>query len=97
MAFTIPFIVDLFLVYATTKFWPREWKNSPLIAENLVTIITLSIAMSLVGLWAFKIQFQGITDVAFWSGFILQVSISLMSIIQLLSRGSSRGHSWGIW
>lgn len=97
IASTIPFIVDLFLVYATIKFWPREWKNSPLIAENLVTIITLSIVMSLVGLWAFKIQFQGITDVTFWSGFILQVSVSLMSIIQLLSRGSTRGHSWGIW
>ena len=28
MAFRIPFIVDVFLVYATIKFWPREWKNS---------------------------------------------------------------------
>jgi len=97
VAFTIPFILDLFIVYATIKFWPREWGNSPLIAKNLITIITLSIAMSLVGMWAFKIQFQDITDVAFWSGFLVQVSNSLMSIMQLLSRGSTRGHSWGIW
>jgi paspaline synthase len=97
MAFTIPFIVDVFLVYATIKFWPREWENSPLIAENLVAIITLSFAVCLIGLWAFKIQFEGITDVAFWSGFILQLFISSMSIMQLLSRGSTRGHSLGIW
>ena len=97
VAFTLTFILDFVIIYATIKFWKREWGNNPLIAENGITIITLSLAMSLVGMWAFKVQFQDISDVGFWSGFIVQVFNSLMSIVQLLSRGSTRGHSWAIW
>jgi paspaline synthase len=97
MAFSTAFIADLFLLYATVKFGPREWKNSPLVAENLVSIIAVSILTALVGHWAFMVQFKDITDATFWSGFIAQVFISWISVAHLLSRGNTRGHSWGIW
>ena len=97
MVYIPAFIADIFLVYATIKFGPREWKHSPLVANNFVPVIIVS---AILGLWchyAFLVQFRDTTDATFWAGFDAQVLISYFSIVQLLTRGSTRGHSWGIW
>ncbi|KAI9854510.1 MAG: hypothetical protein M1813_000973 [Trichoglossum hirsutum] len=97
IAFMPVFIADFFLVYTTLKFGPKEWKSSPLIARNLAPVMAILVLGTLVAHWAFMVQFKGISDAIFWAGFFSQTIISWSSIAQLLSRGSTRGNSWGIW
>ena len=89
--------VDLGLIRSTLRFSQREWKYAPWIANNMGLIIASGSAVFLLLFWAW-IEMSGSSyDVGFWSGFLLQNLLGFLSIGQILSRGSTRGHSLGIW
>lgn len=94
----LPFLViDMGIVYTTVKFGPREWKQAPLIAQNLGMINAIGIFMMVGGHWTFKKLFLDLCEGGFWAGFICQGIISWSSIAQLLSGSSVKGHSIKIW
>lgn len=92
-------IIDAFLVYSTVKFGKDQWRHSPLVANNLGWIVLfgcifctwlhLSIAATFIPAIGRKVvPFTG------WS---LQAGISIGSFAQLITRGHTKGQSWGIW
>jgi paspaline synthase len=92
-------IVDLFLFYATVKFGAYEWRHQPLVAKNLAWII---IAGTIVCLWMHVAMAATLIPVigrriVFFTAWTLQIIINAGSIAQILCRGNTRGHSWGIW
>lgn len=89
--------IDLVLVYATLKFGPREWKQAPLVAQNLPAVIAIGCAMSLAAHGTFVQLFEDPGVACFWAGYACQVIVSWSALSQLLSRGSTRGHSMRIW
>ena len=92
-------IVDAFLVYTTVKFGKHEWRQSPLVANNLGWIIffgcivctwlQLSIAATLIPATG--------RQVVAYTGWTLQAALGIGSLAQLVSRGHTKGQSWGIW
>jgi len=92
-------IIDAFLVYTTIVFGKEQWKRQPLVANNLRWIMlvgyVLSVALHLSIAGTF-IPIIGRRVVAF-TAWPLQVFISVGSFAQLISRGHTQGHSWGIW
>ena len=101
LAETIAFLpwvfIDLVLVYTTVKFGPREWKGAPLVAQNLQIIIAVGSAMMLAAHGTFVQLFDDQGVACFWAGYACQVVVSWSSLWQLVSRGSTRGHSMSIW
>ena len=91
-------IIDMVLVYATIKFGPKDWSHSPLVAQNLGSIIALGSVMMVALHWSFAQVFDGdFGQAAYWSGYACQAVVSWSAISQLISRGNTRGHSIGIW
>lgn len=92
-------IVDLFLLYASVKFGRAQWRHSPLVANNLTWIILAGIAFCLglhLSVAATFIPSVG-RRVVFFTAWPMQVIINVGSIAQIVSRGHTAGHSWGIW
>lgn len=96
VAFVPWLAIDVGIIYTTWKFGPEEWKNSPLVARNLRWILLLGIAITTGAFWAF-IKTVGIDPASFYLGYSDQFLISCTSLVQILRRGSTAGHSWGIW
>jgi len=101
LAETIAFLpwvfIDLVLGYATVKFGPREWAQAPLVARNLPVIIAIGSTVMLAAHWTFVMLFDDASIACFWAGYACQVIVSWSSLAQLVSRGSTRGHSMKIW
>ncbi len=89
--------IDLVLVYATVRFGPQDWRNSPLVAGNLAIIITIGLIMMLAAHFTFAQLFQDKSVACFWAGYACQVLVSWSAIAQLTSRGNTKGHSLTIW
>lgn len=92
-------IVDVFLFYAILKSAKHQWRHSPLVAKNLSWII---LGGCVICMWlhlsvaATFIPHVG-RRVIFFTAWPMQLCISVGSIAQILSRGHTAGHSWGIW
>lgn len=91
------FLIDLGLVYGTLKYGHREWAHAPLVRDNLTWVVVIGSAMMLGAHWTFAELFTDFTQASFWSGYMCQVVVSWSAIAQLLSRGSTRGHTLTIW
>lgn len=89
-------IIDLGIIYTTIKFAPKVWRDSPLVASNMGTIIATGLAGALVLVWT-VIATVGREDASFYLAFGDQLLISALSIAHLLKRGDTSGHSLGIW
>jgi hypothetical protein len=92
-------IVNLSVMYATVKFGKHEWRHQPLVAENLSWIILAGCILSLwlhLAMAATFIPHVGL-QIIFYTAWPLNVLVNIGCIAQLLSRGHSAGHSWGIW
>lgn len=97
--FLLEAVVDVFLFAATIRFGQEEWKHSPLVARNLSWVI---LVMTGLGFWlqlalASELIPAVGRQVVFYSSWPLQIVIGVGSIEQIVSRGSTRGHSWSIW
>lgn len=92
-------IVDCFLLYATVKFGRDEWRHSPLVAKNLGWILLSGIAFCTalqLSVAATFIPSVG-RRVVFETAWLMQVGMGVSLITQIVSRGHTAGHSWGIW
>lgn len=84
------------IIYAAIKFSHNEWKHAPFVERNLTLIFVVGIIGCIAGQFAMAIQLgHHITFI--WSAKISQTILSIGSLCQLLSRGSTRGHSYTIW
>ncbi|KAF2685264.1 hypothetical protein K458DRAFT_22138 [Lentithecium fluviatile CBS 122367] len=91
------FIVDLGLVYTNVKFGPNEWKDSPLIRNNIPWIILFGTGMMTWAQWAFVNMFDDLHEASFWSGFVCQLGVGWGAVAMVGARGSVRGQSLQIW
>lgn len=89
-------LVDCVVAFAAMKFAPNEWKNAPLVYNNLSWIFTASVAGWMTAHSALVHQF-GTLDAAAWSSWFCQLFLSAGCLCQLIARGSSRGTSLFIW
>ncbi|KAK3317802.1 hypothetical protein B0T19DRAFT_297840 [Cercophora scortea] len=91
------FFIDLVVVYTTIKFGPEQWKQSPLVANNLKTILGFGTVISFLLHLALIKTCASPDDAGFWSGFSCQILLGFSSVAHLLSRDNTSGHSWSIW
>lgn len=91
------FLIDLVIVYTTLKYGPENWKQSPLVANNISSLLCIGSLLSLCMHWAFIKTSVSVDEAALWSGFSCQLLLGASSVAQLLSRNNPRGHSWTIW
>ncbi|KAI0183630.1 hypothetical protein EV127DRAFT_376513 [Xylaria flabelliformis] len=91
------FFIDLGIVYTTVQYGAQKWKHSPMIANNLLAILSLGSIFSLLMHWAFIKTCVSVEEAAFWSGFACQNLLGVSSVAQLMSRNETSGHSWTIW
>ncbi|CZT49202.1 related to 3-ketoacyl-acyl carrier protein reductase [Rhynchosporium secalis] len=90
-------IADVPIVYWTLKHGPSKWEQAPLVADNLGLILAVGIAMMLAMHLAFRRSCKNIEDGPFWSAWVCQLLISCGSVMHLMCRNETSGHSWGIW
>ena len=93
----LPFVfVNWLIIYTTVKFSPDEWRLVPLIQRHLSLVLAAGITVMGLVHWAF-VKYCTTPDIAvLWSGFLCQALLGFGSIAQLMSRDSTRGHSFGI-
>jgi paspaline synthase len=90
-------IIDVFIVHATWKFGREQWAHAPMVARSLAWILGGGIVLMLGMFWTI-IQTMGDLDQAgFYLAWTDQLIVSTTSVAQLMSRGNTGGHSWGIW
>jgi paspaline synthase len=90
------FVLDCMVAFATLKFAPNEWKNVPLVHNNLNWIFAVSIAGWVTAHLALVAQF-GTIDATAWSAWFCQLLLSAGCLCQLIVRGNSRGASLFLW
>lgn len=88
--------IDVFIIYTTWKYGGGQWKQSPIVANNLGLLLTVGVVATTGAFWCF-IKTVGIDAASFYLGYSDQFLISVTSVAQLLRRGNTLGHSWGIW
>ncbi|KAI1815148.1 hypothetical protein GGS20DRAFT_584841 [Poronia punctata] len=91
------FFIDLGIVYKTARYGVHKFRHSPMIANNLPSILFLGSLFSMLLHWAFIMSGDSIDEVAFWSGFSCQILLGFSSVAQLMSRDETSGHSLTIW
>ncbi|KAI3325548.1 hypothetical protein HD806DRAFT_450492 [Xylariaceae sp. AK1471] len=92
-------ISDIFLFVATARYGKHEWAHSPLVAGNLPLIMVLGVisaAWMQLALASELIPVIG-REIVFFSSWPLQIVLGAGSLMQILSRDSTRGHSIHIW
>ncbi|RDL32630.1 Uncharacterized protein BP5553_09086 [Venustampulla echinocandica] len=92
-------IVDIFLFWAIIKSARYQWRQSPLVADNLIWIIMFGCVFCTwlhLAIAATFIPHIG-RQVVFFTAWPMAAIISLGSIAQILSRGHTGGHSMPIW
>ena len=92
-------IADAFLVYTTVKHGKHQWRQHPMIANNLGRILVLGFFFCLglhLSIAATFVPIVGRRVVPF-TAWPMQLFINVGCLVQLLVRGHTQGHSWGIW
>ncbi|KAH8882057.1 hypothetical protein GQ53DRAFT_798935 [Thozetella sp. PMI_491] len=90
-------MIDAIIVYTTVKFGPAEWKQSPMISNNLILIITAGSVLVLLVNLALVWTFASTEEAGFWAGFSTQCVLGSASVVQLMARGRTSGQSFAIW
>ncbi|KAK6008856.1 hypothetical protein QM012_000759 [Aureobasidium pullulans] len=97
--FALEAIVDVVLFVATARYGKHEWKDSPLIANHLPSIVVICAflcAWMQLALASELIPVIG-RQVVFFTSWPLQIVLGAGSIAQIMTRDSTRGHSIHIW
>lgn len=92
-------IIDVFLFVATARYGKHEWEHSPLVARNLPLIMLVSAISAAWMQLALASEFIPAIgrEIVFFSSWPLQIVLGASSLMQILSRNSTRGHSIHIW
>ncbi|RYP61969.1 hypothetical protein DL770_009670 [Monosporascus sp. CRB-9-2] len=96
VAFVPWLLIDVGIVYTTSRFGRDQWKQAPFVANNMGLILTSGILFMIACFWAF-IGTVGLDAASFYIGYGDQLLIGTTSVAQLISRNNTSGHSWGIW
>lgn len=99
MVFAQWMVVDAFLVYTTVKYGRHQWRQQPMIANNLGLIMAVGIFLALCLHLAIAATFVPVVGrrVVPFTAWTSQMFVSIGSLAQLISRGHTQGHSLGIW
>lgn len=89
-------VIDIFIVHSTWKYGARQFKQSPVVANNMGLVLVFGIALVTASFYFF-IKTVGLDAASFYLGYSQQLLISVASVAQLLRRNNTLGHSWGIW
>lgn len=89
-------VIDVFIVHTTWKYGGRQFKQSPVVANNLGLVLVFGVAFVTAAFYFF-IKTVGLEAASFYLGYSDQLLISITSLAQLLRRNNTLGHSWGIW
>lgn len=89
-------VIDVFIVHTTWKYGGRQFRESPVLANNFGIILVFGVA-SVTGAFYFFIETVGLAAASFYLGYSQQILLSATSLAQLLRRNNTLGHSWGIW
>ncbi|KAI7779187.1 Terpene cyclase atmB [Diaporthe eres] len=89
-------VIDVFIVHTTWKYGARQFKQSPVVANNLGLVLVFGVAFVTASFYFF-IKTVGLDAASFYLGYSDQLLISITSLAQLLRRNNTLGHSWGIW
>lgn len=84
---------SVMVVFATIRFMPNEWKHAPLVQQNILSILAVTILGWMTAHLALVAQF-GADDGSAWGGCLCQLLLGAGSLCQLIVRGSSRGASF---
>ncbi|KAJ8070664.1 hypothetical protein OCU04_001035 [Sclerotinia nivalis] len=90
-------LVDAGIWIMTLRYGPQQWKQAPLVANNLSFILIVGTVVMVALHWAFINTYESVFEAAFWSGFVLQTLLGTASIAHLMSRNNTSGHSLTIW
>ncbi|KAI1173435.1 hypothetical protein F4777DRAFT_447358 [Nemania sp. FL0916] len=96
-AFILWLLLDLGIVLSTVKFGTKQWRHPSLVARRIPTILVIGCGLSLLIHWQFIEALGSRDEAAFWSGFACQNLLGTLSVMQIISRGNTSGHSWSIW
>ena len=90
-------VIDLGIAHTILKFGPAEWASSPTAQQHLPAMLIAGSTLMYAWLQSFTASCATAGEAAFSSGFLCQVFLGFVSVAQLLSRDSTRGHSMSIW
>ncbi|CAG8907151.1 unnamed protein product [Penicillium egyptiacum] len=94
--FQLAVIINSVVTYTGIRYGSREWDHAPMVKRNLPMIYAAGIGTSLACYMGIAKQF-GRTKACFMIAIILQAILSVGSLSQLLTRGSTRGFSFSLW
>lgn len=90
-------VVDVGIVFTTWRFGPKQWeKQAPWIGRHMGSIVLGGILLMTVLYWAVA-KIVGADAASFYLAYVNQLLLGVSSVTQLLSRGNTSGHSFGIW
>ncbi|KAA8652641.1 uncharacterized protein ATNIH1004_001546 [Aspergillus tanneri] len=96
IVFVVWALLQAIILYSAIKFSPNEWKHAPLVQQNILLIYTLCF----LGFFSWHLAlaaYLGPLGGYFWGGYVCQAVMSVGSLSQLITRGSTRGASSTIW
>jgi paspaline synthase len=96
LVFLSGFATNTILQYTAIRYGRAEWAHAPLVARNLGTLYTVTIAVFVLGNLAAAQQF-GPHIANYYIAILAQLIISVGSLAQLLNRGATRGFSLWLW
>lgn len=96
LAFRLAVIINSAVTYTAIRYGSREWDRSPIVKRNLPIIYTVGIGTS-VACYMGIVEQLGRSKACFMIAIILQAILSVGSLCQLLTRGSTRGYSFSLW
>ncbi|PWY78297.1 hypothetical protein BO70DRAFT_408363 [Aspergillus heteromorphus CBS 117.55] len=95
-AFGLGLLLDLGVIYSAMKNAPNEWRQSPIVGNNMFLVFASMTVFFLTGHLALVAQLG--PGLAYsWGAVLCQLLISVGDVFQLLTRGNTRGASWRLW
>jgi paspaline synthase len=95
-AFRLAVIINSAVTYTAIRYGSREWEHAPIVRRNLPIIYAVGIGTSVACFLGLAKQI-GEAKACVMTGVILQATLSVGSLRQLLTRGSTRGFSFSLW
>ena len=94
--FQLAVIINSAVTYTAIKYGAREWDHAPIIKRRLPMIYAVGIGTSIACYVGIVNQIEE-AKACFMIAIVLQAILSVGSLSQLLTRGSTRGYSFSLW
>ncbi|CAG8887499.1 unnamed protein product [Penicillium nalgiovense] len=94
--FRLAVIVNGTVTYTAIRYGAREWDHAPIIKRSLPIIYAVGIGIP-IACYVGIVKQVGEAKACFMIAIVLQAILSVGSLSQLLTRGSTRGYSFTLW